>query len=185
MSAAQAIRAALACGVTLAWRDGGVKVAGKEQAVRSVLPQLKRHKSEIEAMLRPSTGAALTTRLMTEAMLYCDRQGDTPAARQAMREQVLQTPDHQQADLLEHFIYQRRGAVVTTPSTSPPPPRRPELPPEPSPDPQAWRELAKEYHLHHWGCTQCQAAGRGTQYGRRCAVGLSLWVNYQDTEKTK
>ena len=37
---------------------------------------------------------------------------------------------------------------------------------------------AKAYHLHHSHCHQCIAAGRGTRYGRRCAVGLALWNDY-------
>lgn len=37
---------------------------------------------------------------------------------------------------------------------------------------------AKEYQLHHFNCPNCIAAGRGERYGRRCAVGLALWINY-------
>lgn len=52
--------------------------------------------------------------------------------------------------------------------------------PEPSPDPTAWRELAQAYHLHHFTCPTCIAAGRGSQYGLRCGVGASLWAIYQN-----
>jgi len=41
---------------------------------------------------------------------------------------------------------------------------------------------AKAYHLHHSHCHQCIAAGRGTRYGRRCAVGLALWNDYAGTD---
>ncbi len=51
--------------------------------------------------------------------------------------------------------------------------------PEPPAWPGAWRELAAEYHSHHFACPTCQAAGRGTQYGFRCGVGASLWNIYQ------
>lgn len=37
---------------------------------------------------------------------------------------------------------------------------------------------AKAYHAHHFNCRTCIAAGRGTQYGRRCAAGLALWTTY-------
>ena len=33
--------------------------------------------------------------------------------------------------------------------------------PEPPTDPNAWRELAAAYHLHHFKCSACIAAGRG------------------------
>ena len=46
--------------------------------------------------------------------------------------------------------------------------------------PRDWRELAAEYHLHHFTCKTCQAAGRGSQYGLRCGTGSALWTNYQN-----
>ena len=53
--------------------------------------------------------------------------------------------------------------------------------PEPPADPNAWRELAEAYNAHHFDCHTCIAAGRGTQYGRRCGAGTALWINYQNT----
>lgn len=53
--------------------------------------------------------------------------------------------------------------------------------PEPLDSPNAWRELAIEYHDHHFQCPTCQSAGRGAQYGLRCGVGAALWTNYQTT----
>ena len=53
--------------------------------------------------------------------------------------------------------------------------------PEPPTDPNAWRELATAYHLHHFKCGTCIAAGRGAQYGLRCGTGAALWNAYQDT----
>ena len=52
----------------------------------------------------------------------------------------------------------------------------PELPA----DPNAWRELATAYHLHHFKCVVCIAAGRGAGYGPRCGAGTALWVAYQN-----
>jgi hypothetical protein len=47
-------------------------------------------------------------------------------------------------------------------------------------DPNAWRELAAAYHLHHGKCVVCIAAGRGAGYGLRCGAGAALWRAYQD-----
>ena len=52
-------------------------------------------------------------------------------------------------------------------------------PPEPPLDPNAWRELAAAYHLHHFKCSTCIAAGRGAVYGLRCGAGAALWNAYQ------
>ena len=41
---------------------------------------------------------------------------------------------------------------------------------------------ATAYHAHHFNCPQCIAAGRGQQYGGRCAVGLALWSDYTGTD---
>ena len=40
------------------------------------------------------------------------------------------------------------------------------------------QSAAQDYHAHHFNCYTCIAAGRGTRYGRRCAVGLALWSDY-------
>lgn len=40
------------------------------------------------------------------------------------------------------------------------------------------QSAAQAYHAHHFNCHTCIAEGRGTQYGRRCAVGLALWHAY-------
>ena len=42
----------------------------------------------------------------------------------------------------------------------------------------AEQSAAQTYYGHHFNCHSCIAAGRGTQYGRRCAVGLALWNDY-------
>ncbi len=46
--------------------------------------------------------------------------------------------------------------------------------------PDAWRILAKASNTHHFRCHACQAAGRGTHYGVRCAVG-QLLINSCDS----
>jgi len=55
--------------------------------------------------------------------------------------------------------------------------------PEPPADPATWRELADEYHLHHFACHTCQAAGRGARYGLRCGTGAALWTDYKTEGK--
>ena len=42
----------------------------------------------------------------------------------------------------------------------------------------AEQSAAQAYHLHHFNCHTCISAGRGNRYGRRCAVGLALWSDY-------
>ncbi|MCF8209061.1 MAG: hypothetical protein K9K38_06620 [Rhodoferax sp.] len=59
--------------------------------------------------------------------------------------------------------------------------RPPANEPEPPPDPAAWRELAEEYHRHHFNCQRCIAAGRGARYGLRCGTGAALWTRYADS----
>lgn len=40
----------------------------------------------------------------------------------------------------------------------------------------AVQQAARAYHAHHFKCHPCQAGGQGR--GRRCAVGLALWIDY-------
>lgn len=40
------------------------------------------------------------------------------------------------------------------------------------------QSAAQAYHVHHFNCHTCIAAGRGIRYGWRCAVGLALWSDY-------
>ena len=68
---------------------------------------------------------------------------------------------------------------VTTPVTSQTPVST--EPAEPPTDPNAWRELATAYHLHHFTCPTCIAAGRGAVYGLRCGTGTALWASYENT----
>lgn len=51
-----------------------------------------------------------------------------------------------------------------------------------TPDPNAWRELATAYNLHHFACHVCIAAGRGAGYGLRCGVGAALWRSYEEPQ---
>lgn len=44
------------------------------------------------------------------------------------------------------------------------------------------QSTARAYHLHHFSCRTCIAAGRGIRYGERCPVGLALWMTYSRDE---
>ena len=43
------------------------------------------------------------------------------------------------------------------------------------------QSAARTYHIHHFNCTTCIAAGRGNRYVNRCTVGLALWNTYRGT----
>ena len=52
--------------------------------------------------------------------------------------------------------------------------------PDPPVNPQDWKELAAAYHAHHFNCSTCIVAGRGSSYGQRCGAGMALWRAYCD-----
>lgn len=49
----------------------------------------------------------------------------------------------------------------------------------------AEQSAAQAYHGHHFNCRTCIAAGRGTRYGRRCALGLALWNDYTGADDSQ
>lgn len=55
---------------------------------------------------------------------------------------------------------------------------------DPSDDSLDWKVLAAAYHAHHFNCPTCIAAGKGSQYGRRCESGLQRWNKYGDQRIT-
>lgn len=128
----------------------------------------------------------LTAALLRSAMRRCTDFGDSPAARQAMRRDVLDTPLHLQADLLAYFqdegkpgldrVIAKQQALAATQKAS-----KRAMAPEPTAHPADWRDAAEAYHAHHFGCPQCQAAGRGAGYGPRCGTGAALWNIYQNS----
>lgn len=92
----------LASGITPAvTSDGrGIEVpAGKlTQAQREAILN---HKAELIARIQAS--ARITVALLEAAMRVCDAWNDSDATREQMRQDVLQTPQHLRADLLDHF----------------------------------------------------------------------------------
>lgn len=58
---------------------------------------------KFELIERLQESARITTELMAAAMRAADRHGDGPEAREQWRQDVLATPPHLRADLLEHL----------------------------------------------------------------------------------
>ena len=44
--------------------------------------------------------------------------------------------------------------------------------------PADWHALDAAYLAHHFNCSACIAAGRGSRYGLRCGTGAALWRAY-------
>ena len=44
--------------------------------------------------------------------------------------------------------------------------------------PADWHALDAAYLAHHFNCSACIAAGRGSRYGLRCDTGAALWCAY-------
>lgn len=63
---------------------------------------IRAHKPELIAAIQES--ARQTSELLTAAMRACDAWSDSPAARDQMRREVLETPPHLRADLRELFL---------------------------------------------------------------------------------
>jgi hypothetical protein len=187
MSTAALIQRAHAAGVSLQLIDGKVKARGTQAAVTALIEPLREHKADLirwltaaSEMVRrianpasPEEQALVTFRLLNAAMHVCDAYGDSEAAREAMRVQCLEVPEHLHAELLEALRFIRRPEAKAAPAT------QPKKAPEPPQDPQQWRELAAAYNLHHTTCRTCQAAGQGR--GIRCGTGAALFTAYQSS----
>ena len=59
------------------------------------------HKPALIACILES--ARITAQLLEAAMRACDRWNDGPAAREQMRQDVMNTPPHLRGDMLDHF----------------------------------------------------------------------------------
>lgn len=111
MSADTLLREAMTAGVTLRIDEGGtLKAAGPSDTLREWSPRLRQHKTELLEFLQDAH--ATTAQLVEAAMRCCDYFGDSPAAREQMRQDVIDTPPHLRADLLQHLAgqYPPKGA---------------------------------------------------------------------------
>ena len=93
---------------------GGPRATRMESDGRPTRPATKKsnraQKPEKRASRQPFTGVAalfenrvFATELLQAAMRCCDHWKDGPEAREQMRQDVLGTPAHLQADLLDYF----------------------------------------------------------------------------------
>ncbi len=102
MSADTLLREAMTAGVTLRIDEGGaLKAAGPADTVREWAPLLRENKADLLQFLQDAH--ASTAQLVEAAMRACDHFGDSPAAREQMRRDVIDTPLHLRADLLQHL----------------------------------------------------------------------------------
>jgi hypothetical protein len=120
--------------------------------------------------------ALLTTRLLIAAMAVCDHHGDGDVAREAMRRDCLETPDELKADLLECLRFTRpqpskvEAQALPTVEMS--------ICAERATVTANWKDQSEAYQAHHFNCSTCIAAGRGSRYGQRCDAGIALWQSY-------
>ena len=49
--------------------------------------------------------------------------------------------------------------------------------------PADWHALDAAYLAHHFNCSACIAAGRGSRYGLRCDTGAALWCAYAQADQ--
>ncbi|AEB82849.1 hypothetical protein [Alicycliphilus denitrificans] len=100
----------LACGITPALTPDGAgivvpagRLTGEQRAA------VRDHKPELIERIREA--ARLTEALLAATMRACDAHGDGEQAREQMRQDVLATPPHLRADLLDHFKQTYGGAA--------------------------------------------------------------------------
>lgn len=67
---------------------------------------VRKHKAELIRLVLESE--RITMQLLQTAKRACDHWGDSPAAREQMRQALLNTPPHLRADLLNHLRKQYR-----------------------------------------------------------------------------
>lgn len=101
MNADTLLHEALDAGIAFQLDGDRLKIAGDPDAVEVWAPRLRPYKAELIARLINSS--QITHELLQAAMRACDHHGDDEPARQQMRDEVLATPPHLRADLLDHF----------------------------------------------------------------------------------
>lgn len=91
-----------ACGIDLECTpDGKNLTAPANTLTPHQRAQVRTHKAELIRLVRQSE--RITAQLLQAAMRACDYWHDSPAAREQMRQDCLNTPPHLRADLLAHF----------------------------------------------------------------------------------
>ena len=151
------IQQAADAGIRLFLVDGKLRYKGKTDAVNAFLPTLQAHKSGIKAALEAANDPAPTSTMP-----------DLPAMAASMA----------------------LDAQIIAAGLSPPPdsPASPSASVQHKPPPKvgdaAWLKREgthRVYMKHHFNCPTCQAAGRGSQYGKPCNTGAALWTIYESS----
>ncbi|MFC5610193.1 TubC N-terminal docking domain-related protein [Variovorax soli] len=88
-------------GVTVRADDGKLLVRPAELLTDELRTAIRDYKPDLLAFV--AKAHRTTTELLAAAMKVCDHYGDSDKARADMRVDVLATPVHLRADLLEHF----------------------------------------------------------------------------------
>lgn len=102
MSARAVLADLLAHGIELECTPDGRSLTVPAGALTaSQRAQVLAHKAELIRLVQESSH--ITHQLLLGAMRTCDYWGDTPEAREQMRQDCLNTPPHLRADLLAHF----------------------------------------------------------------------------------
>jgi hypothetical protein len=81
--------------------NGGLKISPSSSLPSDLRELIRVNKAEISKLLDDSK--ASTSSLIAAAMKVCDHYSDTDTARSDMRLDCINTPQHMQSDLLEHF----------------------------------------------------------------------------------
>ena len=79
-------------------------------------------------------------------------------------------------------LREHRSALVDALQTEPVEPL-PSAPAGAATEPADWHALDAAYLAHHFNCSACIAAGRGSRYGLRCDTGAALWCAYAQADQ--
>lgn len=101
MTPADLCRAIHAAGMTFRADGADLVLKPAERLTPDLRGLVLAHKPELLDFLRDAQ--ATTEVLVNAAMRACDHWGDSPAAREQMRQDIHDTPAHLRADLLEHL----------------------------------------------------------------------------------
>ncbi|MDZ4290737.1 MAG: hypothetical protein U1C47_02305 [Hydrogenophaga sp.] len=100
-SAPSILRQLCAAGVRLEMKGDRLSASPATHLNDELRDLIRRHKNQLMDYLVEAHQSA--SALIDAAMRSCDHWGDSQTAREEMRQDVIQTPPHLRADLLEHF----------------------------------------------------------------------------------
>ncbi|QHE86520.1 hypothetical protein [Hydrogenophaga sp. BPS33] len=101
MTSAELCQAIYAAGMTVRADGDALVVKPAERLTPELRATVLAHKPELLDFLLEAH--ATTEALLETAARACDHWGDSPAARQQMRQEIEDTPAHLRADLLDHL----------------------------------------------------------------------------------